>query len=170
MKGKEICLSVMIITSLLFSVGCNNKKIERIEKEKIQDAVDELLGEGAYDESTSHKVVIHLSDDRRDAADAELDYALRVAEDDLQLDYYIFDDPDEAEIFYSEYEDGALSREENVLAHSHIDGESGYFINHADVIDMYAYYSDDMVLLVYTRTGDVSKVEDYIQSLGLPIK
>ncbi|SMC44713.1 hypothetical protein SAMN06296952_1204 [Oscillospiraceae bacterium] len=169
MKRKEVCLSIIITTALLFSAGCN-KKIERIEKEDIQDAVEELLGEGAYDESDSHKVVIHLSDDRRDAAEAELDYALIVTEEDFNLIYYLFEDPDEAEIFYSEYEDGALSREEDLLAHSHIDGESGYFITHADVIDMYAYYSDDMVMVVFTRTGDVSMVEDYIQSLGLPIK
>ena len=169
MKGKEVCLSILITTALLFSAGCN-KKIDRIEKEDIQDAVEELLGEGSYDEADSHKVVIHLSDDRRDAAEAELDYALKVTEEDFNLIYYLFEDPDEAEVFYTEYENGALSREENVLAHSHIDGESGYFINHADVIDMYAYYSDDMVMLVFTRTGDVSLVEDYIQSLGLPIK
>ena len=55
----------------MFSAGCN-KKIDRIEKEEIQDAVEELLGEGSYDESDSHKVVIHLSDDRRDATEAEL--------------------------------------------------------------------------------------------------
>lgn len=169
MKRKEVCLSIIITTALLFSAGCN-KKIDRINKEDIQDAVEELLGEGSYDESDSHVVVIHLSDDRRDAANAELDYALKVTEEDFNLIYYLFEDPDEAEIFYSEYEDGALSREEDLLAHSHIDGESGYFITHADVIDMYAYYSDDMVMVVFTRTGDVSMVEDYIQSLGLPIK
>ena len=64
MKRKEVCLSIIITTALLFSAGCN-KKIDRIEKEEIQDAVEELLGEGSYDESDSHVVVIHLSDDRR---------------------------------------------------------------------------------------------------------
>lgn len=166
MKKKEIYLSLIVSVILLLSVGCS-KKIDYIEKEKIQKAIDEILGENVYIVYDSLSLSIHPGEDIRDSVVVELEYALKVHEDDFNLDYYLFEDSDEAEIFFSEYEPRTARNEQNSSSRNRDDG---YYITHADMIDMYAYYSDDMVILVYTRSGDVSTVEEFVTSLGLPIK
>lgn len=172
---KKIATVALIGVMLVSLAGCGNT-VKKVKEDKIRDVMKEQLDIKKKDCYEYDEYELHGTnyEDVEDPYIYEDVYYLRGYDydddDDVYVTYYIFDDEDDADDYFSHYYE-AYSFIDKKYRH-YKEGKNGYCIDTSDKDTYIAmYYAEDMVIEVSAfGEGATKRMKKFVKKLGLPVK
>ena len=161
----------MAAVMLMSITGCH-KKIEKIDKDDVIAALEEVMGleggEGSDDEADRYTVMGN-STGRECSIVVDVDREAG----SYDISYIIYEDEDYAsrhfEYWYECYTDAAVYRDYDYIF-DYKEGEWGYIVEEHREVFLAAYYVDNMIITVNSHSGnDNEKIKAFLRELGLPV-
>lgn len=172
---KKIAAVVLTGVMLVSLAGCGNT-VKKVDEDKIRDVMKAQLGikRGDCYEHEEYELRGTNYEDVDDPYIYEDVYYLRGSEhdddEDVYVSYYIFDDADEADEYFSHYYEAYSFIDKKYRNYK--EGKNGYCIDTSDEDTYLAmYYADDMVIEISAFGKDSTKnAKKFAKKLGFPAK